>query len=334
MKKIGLLLAMSLLVMGSDAQIIVRNVIEHNLENLPYPNQSMKTYSSEPLKGTVMLKDGTVLKGNIVCFKKSEKLTKVKVNTESGRQEADASLIQSVKFDPTITEQKHPNDYKNPEKNFQNGYMLLIDGVTVKGKIAQNRNLGDYGFFVYSIFFLPDGSSVASTLKGGALREFGQEIDGHMVIWDGYADGYLKRLVDGRYRLARNPYSSTKNEFFTSLKNQAMDSLSKSAAQEAFARGIESGKDVNESIENSVNAAEVVQALGTIEINRKEYLILDTRTNILKVVNKDTFKDYAPALLATCKEKIPGDAKAQKEFLSWDNIEGFIQFLNEKCGGN
>lgn len=331
MKILLLLCFLSFGAFPASTQIIVRNVTEHPIKDLPYPNQTMKTFSSQPMKGTVTLKDGSTLKGNVVCFKKDEKLTRVKVNTDSGKKEVDASLIQDIKLDPTITEQKHPNDYKNPEKNFQNGYMLLIDGVTVKGKIAQNRNLGDYGFFVYSIFFLPEGSRVASTVKGGALREFGQEIDGKTMVWDGYADGYLKRLVDGRYRLARNPYSSTKNEFFTSLKNQSVDSLSKSAAQEAFARGIESGKDVNESIENSVNAAEVVQALGTIEINRKEYLILDTKTNILKVVNKDTFKEYAPSLMAPCKDKIPSEPKAQKEFMSWDNIEAFVRFLNESC---
>ena len=155
------------------------------------------------------------------------------------------------------------------------------------------------------------------------MIEFGQVINGVLNVWDGYADGYVLRLADGRFRLSRNPYSKTKNEFFTGLKNQMSDSLAKEVAGNTLAAGLKSGNDINESIENAANAGSAVkEVLGAIEINRKEYLIFDTTTKSVTPVNSDTFKTVAPTLAASCGTT----AEAR-----WDKIEEFVKAVNAAC---
>jgi hypothetical protein len=281
------------------------------------------TTSSQPHKGTVTLTDGTEVKGKITFFKKKGEFERVKVNTGEEKKEIPAAQIKSIALNPIIFEKKYPNNFKNAEKNFQRGYIILPTGEKLTGKVAQFRDFSDHDFFVYNIGFLPDGSEVASIFKGGRLAEFGQEIDGKMNIWDGYVDGYLLRMVDGKLRLSRNPYSKTKNEFFTSVKNNLADSLAKDAAQRALVRSLKDGQNLNESMENAANSGAMVsEVLGSIEINKKEYLIFDTRTGTAIAVNKDNFQQYAQTLNSGCGTSISG---------SWDNMEDFIRQLNAAC---
>lgn len=269
--------------------------------------------------------DGTDVKGKITFFRKKgeTQLLRVKVNTGEEKKEIEAAQIKSITLDPLLFEKKYPNNYKNPEKNFQPGYVILPTGEKLKGKVAQFRDFTDYDFFVYNIGFLPEGSEVASIFRGGRLAEFGQEINGTMQIWDGYVDGYLLRMVDGRFRLSRNPYSKTKNEFFTAVKNNLADSLAKDAAQRALVRSIKDGQNLNESMENAANAGAVVsEVLGSVEINKKEYLIFDTRTGSVTTLNKDNVQQQAGSLILACKTSAS---------VSWDHIEDFVRQLNASC---
>ena len=322
MKTFFLLTLLSFLVVNSYAQVMVRTVTPVGVDSIAYPNSAGNTTSSQPHPGTVTLKDGSTVKGKVTIFKKKGAFSKVKIKTEEEKLEIEAAQIASVKLDDRVYEKKYPNNYKNPEKNFQPGYVVLPTGDRLDGKVAQLRDFSDYDFFIYTVLFLPEGGQIASSFKGGLLTEFGQQVNGSLRVWDGYADGYVLRIVDGRYRLCRNPYSKTKNEFFTSLKNQATDSLSKEAAKAALVRGLKSGKDLNESIENAANAGSVVsEVFGNVEINRKEYLIFDTVKKSVVAVNKDTFKDYATSLGGQCAVAAA----------SWDKIEEFIRSVNTNC---
>lgn len=306
-------------------QILVRNLTPVDYNTIAYPNVTMNTQSSQPHKGTVTLKDGTEVKGKITFFRKKEEtqILRVKVNTGEEKKEIDGAQIKSIALDPLLFENKYPNNYKNAEKNFQHGYVILPNGEKLIGKVAQFRDFSDYDFFVYNIGFLPEGSEIASIFRGGKLAEFGQEINDEMTIWDGYVDGYLLRMVDGRLRLSRNPYSKTKNEFFTSVKNQVADSLAKDAAERALVRSIKDGKNINESMENAANSGAVVsEVLGSVEINKKEYLIFDTRSGSAIAVNKDNFQQYAQTLNSGCGTSVSG---------SWEKIEDFIRQLNASC---
>lgn len=306
----------------SVAQVMVRTVIPVEVNSIAYPNSVGNTTSSQPHPGTITLADGTTVKGKITLFKKKNEFSKAKVKTDDEKLEFEASQIGSIKLDDKVYLKKYPNDYKNPEKNFQPGYIVLPGGDRLEGKVAQLKDFSDYDFFIYTVLFLPKGGEVASSFKGGLLSEFGQQVNESLQIWDGYADGYVLRIVDGRYRLCRNPYSKTKNEFFTSLKNQATDSLSKEAARAALVSSIKNGKDFNESIENAANAGAVVsEVFGNVEINRKEYLIFDTLNKSISTVNKDTFKEYAAKLGGKCSVPV----------VSWDKIEEFIRSVNSQC---
>ena len=306
-------------------QVLVRNVTPIDYNTIAYPNLLGNTQSSQPFKGTVTLTDGSELKGKITFFRKKNEtsLLRVKVNTGEEKKEIAAAEIKSIALDPQVYEKKYANDFKNPVKNFQPGYIILPTGEKVIGKVAQFRDLSDYDFFIYNIGFLPEGSEVASIIKGGKLAEFGQQIDGKMNIWDGYADGYLLRMVDGRFRLSLNPYSKVENEFFTAVKNHIADSLAKDAAQRAFARSVKSGQDINTSIENAANTGQAVsEVLGSIEINKKEYLIFDTRTGNVLAVNKDNLPEHATTLSSACGAAISA---------SWDAMEEFVRKLNASC---
>lgn len=306
-----------------NAQILVRNLtpVDHN--TIAYPNLMGNTTSSQPHKGTVTLTDGTEVKGKITFFKKKGEFERVKVNTGEEKKEILTAQIKSIALDPLLFEKKYPNNFKNPEKNFQPGYVILPNGEKLIGKVAQFRDFSDYDFFVYNIGFLPEGSEVASIFKGGRLAEFGQQIDGKMNIWDGYVDGYLLRMVDGRFRLSRNPYSKTKNEFFTSVKNNLADSLAKDAAQRALVRSLKDGQSINQSMENAANSGAMVsEVLGSVEINKKEYLIFDTQTGMAIAVNKDNLESYVQSLNAGCGTSIPA---------MWDKMEDFIRQLNAAC---
>jgi len=306
--------------------VLVRNVTPVEVDKINYPNMAGNTTSSQPHPGTVILHDGTELKGKITFFRKKEVFDRVKVNTGEGKQEIAASQIRSISLDPKIFERKYANDFKNPLKNLQPGYIVLPTGDKLTGKVAQVRDFSDYDFFTYTIIFLPENAEVASSFSGGRLNEFGQEIGGVMQVWDGYADGYLLRMVDGRFRLSRNPYSKTNNEFFTSIKNQVADSLSADAARSAFAKSLEQGGNINESMENAANAGSVVsEVLGGIEINKKEYLIFDTRNKTVTSVNDASFKAYAQSMMADCQAEVKSDV------ISWSRIEEFVRTLNAGC---
>lgn len=306
-------------------QVLVRNLTPVDYNTIAYPNLMGNTLSSQPQKGTVILTDGSEVKGKITFFRKKDEtnLLRVKVNTGEDKQEIQAAQIKSIALDPLLFEKKYPNNYKSPEKNFQPGYVILPTGEKLTGKVAQFRDFSDYDFFVYNIGFLPDGSEVASIFRGGRLAEFGQEINGTIQIWDGYVDGYLLRMVDGRFRLSRNPYSKTKNEFFTSVKNNIADSLAKDAAQRALVRSLKNGQNINQSIENAANSGAVVsEVLGSVEINKKEYLIFDTQSETITAVNKDNLQQHAQVLNAGCGTSAGA---------SWDKIEDFIRQLNAAC---
>jgi hypothetical protein len=308
-----------------NAQVLVRNLTPVDYNTIAYPNITMNTQSSQAHKGTVTLTDGTEVKGKITFFRKKDetKIMRVKVNTGEEKKEIEAAQIKSIALDPLLFEKKYSNNFKNPEKNFQPGYVILPNGEKLIGKVAQFRDFSDYDFFVYNIGFLPEGSEVASIFKGGRLAEFGQQIDGKMNIWDGYVDGYLLRMVDGRFRLSRNPYSKTKNEFFTSVKNNLADSLAKDAAQRALVRSLKDGQSINQSMENAANSGAMVsEVLGSVEINKKEYLIFDTQTGTAIAVNKDNLESYVQSLNAGCGTSIPA---------TWDNMEDFIRQLNAAC---
>lgn len=325
MKPIMVIFLMLCVLFVNAQQILVRNLtpVDHNA--IAYPNLMGNTQSSQPHKGTVTLIDGTEVKGKITFFRKKEEtnLLRVKVNTGEEKKEIQAAQIKSIALDPLLFEKKYPNNYKNPEKNFQPGYVILPTGEKLTGKVAQFRDFSDYDFFVYNIGFLPEGSEVASIFRGGRLAEFGQEINGVMQVWDGYVDGYLFRMVDGRFRLSRNPYSKTQNEFFTSVKNNIADSLAKDAAQRAFVRSIKDGQSMNESIENAANSGAVVsEVLGSVEINKKEYLIFDTRSGTVTAINKDNLPQHAQRLNAGC-----GSSAAA----AWDKMEDFVRQLNIAC---
>jgi hypothetical protein len=306
-------------------QVLVRDVTPIDYNAIAYPNLLGNTKSSQPHRGTVTLTDGAEIKGKITFFRKKDEtnLLRVKVNTGDEKKEIAAAQIKSIALDPLIFEKKYANDFKNPEKNFQSGYIILPTGEKLTGKVAQFRDFSDYDFFVYNIGFLPDGSDVASVFKGGRLAEFGQQIDGKMNVWDGYVDGYLLRMVDGRFRLSRNPYSKVENEFFTAVKNHIADSLAKDAAQRSFVRSIKNGQDINQSIENAANTGQVVsEVLGGIEINKKEYLVFDSRTEKVVALNKDNFREQALALNSGCTRAV---------VVSWDAMEDFVRQLNEAC---
>lgn len=306
-------------------QILVRNLAPVDYNTIVYPNITMNTQSSQPHKGIITMTDGTEVKGKITFFRKKgeTQLLRVKVNTGEEKKEIEAAQIKSITLDPLLFEKRYPNNYKNPEKNFQPGYVILPTGEKLKGKVAQFRDFTDYDFFVYNIGFLPEGSEVASIFRGGRLAEFGQKINGTMQIWDGYVDGYLLRMVDGRFRLSRNPYSKTKNEFFTAVKNNLADSLAKDAAQRALVRSIKDGQNLNESMENAANAGAVVsEVLGSVEINKKEYLIFDIRTGSVTTLNKDNLQQQASSLILACKTSAN---------VSWDHIEDFVRQLNASC---
>ncbi len=327
--KVAAILSSLLIATASYAQIIVRDVVPVEFDKIQYPNLMGKTYSSANYNGSLKLVDGSTLKGKLTFFKKDEKLIRVKINTGEEKKEVEASQVASIQLDPNIYEKKHPNNFKNAEKNFQEGYIILPNGVQLKGKVAQNKDLGDYDFFIYSVLFLPEGTTVASVFRSGKLAEFGQSVNNQLQIWDGYADGFLLRMVDGRYRVSRNPYSTTKNEFFTSVINHAGDSLAKRAAQKTLQKSFENSKNLNESIENAANAGEAVsEVFGGIEITKKEYLVFDTKSNTVKAVNKDSYKEYSRTLASTCPELSPSNSK---ELFDWDKIEEFFQLVNEKC---
>lgn len=310
-----------------QAQIKVRYITEFDVNTIAYPNSAGNTTSSQPHKGQVQLTDGSAIQGKITFFKKKGVFERVKVNTGDEKKEIQASQISLITLDPLINERAYPNNFKNPEKNFQSGYIVLPTGVKLSGKVAQLRDFSDYDFFIYSVAFLPEGDgTVASYFKGGKLSEFGQEINGTLNVWDGYADGYLLRMVDGRFRLSRNPYSKTKNEFFTALKNQATDSLTKGAMQSALTRSLKDGNNLNESIENAANLGSGIQeALGSVEINKKEYLIFDKQSNNVIAVNKDNLRDLLGNLGSAC------GITPSKDQLSWDKIPDFVRLLNTRC---
>lgn len=319
---LSLLLAVSVLTIQAQ-QILVRNLTPVDYNTIAYPNLAGNTTSSQGHKGTVVLTDGIEVKGKITFFKKKGEFERVKVNTGEEKKEIQAAQIKSIALDPLLFEKKYPNNYKNAEKNFQPGYVILPTGEKLTGKVAQFRDFSDYDFFVYNIGFLPEGSEVASIFRGGRLAEFGQEVDGKMNIWDGYVDGYLLRMVDGRFRLSRNPYSKTKNEFFTAVKNNLSDSLAKDAAQRTLIRSLKDGQSVNESMENAANSGAMVsEVLGSVEIDKKEYLIFDTQSGTVTAVNKDNLQQHVQNLNAGCGTSVAA---------AWDKMEDFVRQLNTSC---
>jgi hypothetical protein len=62
--------------------------------------------------------------------------------------------------------------------------------------------------------------------------------------------------------------------------------------------------------------------LGGIEINKKEFLIFDTRSGSAIPVSKDNFQQHAQSLNSGCGTSVSG---------SWDQIEDFIRQLNASC---
>lgn len=112
MKKGYLSLLLAMLLVTVHAQILMRNVTPVDINTIPYPNSMGNTTSSQPHKGTVLLKDGTSVKGKITFFKKKGEFERVKVNTDDGKKEIEAAQIASIELEPKIYEAKYPNNFK------------------------------------------------------------------------------------------------------------------------------------------------------------------------------------------------------------------------------
>lgn len=226
---------------------------------------------------------------------------------------------------------------KNPLQNLQPGYVVLIDGSRVEGKVASTSD------WLGRTVKLADANDKVSELTPAQVKLFGMKVGDHDYVFETYAGAFFQRYADGALVLIRNPHPTThRTGMMVGIVQSLQDTLSKAAAEKQFKNEM---KDVdksdwtatmNKGIEAGQRAAETQQQIATADLSgfEKEYLLrpgsADPTAYI--AINKDKCDDVLKRVFTGCAAYDALDKKQQRELLRWDAIEQSVGWYNSNCG--
>ncbi len=305
------------------------------------------TKTTNPIKGYVITNSGEKKAGEIVLKIVNNDTTEVKLKM-ADKTKFKFKRQDLAEFGPeqaTLSDVK--KTFKNEEKNFYAGYVILKSGEKKEGKVATKK--------IEAAVW--DGTKIWGPI-GVQLADAEDKITLYMAK-DFDASYYMQKLPsgekhylnvngvfvevknpNGRFSYYRNPNPTHIRKNVTKIVksgvelavNEASEALTKEAAKQSFEKSINSGKNLNQSLSNAtIDAARVRNnTQGLVEFSEdeglyfKEYYIIDNKHNTSSLVYNKNVKEVLSDLLASCglEDLIDKKANSIKEL---EEIMGFLE---------
>lgn len=248
-------------------------------------------------------------------------------------------------------------------KAMQKGSIKFADGTSTEGEVAMMATGAQAEFYTKVRF--KSASGAANIYDVNKIESVVQEIDGKPVRYVKIKDYLIQVEFDGAmFAFYRNPYPTTVNKTATTLAKGVADVGSKAAVSE-----FEKGNGDVDSVINSLSydqlaevekelvkryggteekfnevapdwaknrrAAVITRMVGkqaskSVVIYKREWILMNKKTNEKVIITKDQYKDIIDGYLMGCENYIMLDKKAQGTYKEFENILTTLDFL-EKC---
>jgi len=214
---------------------------------------------------------------------------------------------------------------------FRPGEVTLRDGTVLKGTVALLNTAADWEFVKQVALVIPEGESAAIFVGQEDALLIRQEQKDGTDIYDRYGNGYLRRLVSGRMRLSYNPAAGTSRPLSDFVPAGVLNNLSGALGREAVIAALRDGKTVGESLGAGKSLGSAVSdALGSIEITEKEYLLYDEQSGTLTAITKASHGPAMERMFAACPAADPKQVKALAR--NYGKIAEAVTYYNSVCG--
>ena len=212
---------------------------------------------------------------------------------------------------------------------FYDGEVILRDGTKLTGRIAALGTARDWNFIKRILLVIPEGEADAIYLGSTDALLITQQHKKGPRTYDRYDGAYLQRLVSGKMRLSYNPSAGTSRPLSDFLPAGTIASLSGAVGRQGVIDAIKDGRTVEESLTEGTSAGRALgQALSSIEITEKEYLLYDESTDRLTPITKANYASSLATLFAGCAA---ADPKSLKGFRKYKKIVEAVEFYNASC---
>ncbi len=214
---------------------------------------------------------------------------------------------------------------------FHEGTVTLMDGTVLEGRIAALGKSNDWNFIKRILLVIPTGESDAIYLSSTDALLIAQQTKKELRTYDRYDGAYLRRLVSGDVRLSYNPAAGTSRPLSDFLPAGTIASLSGAVGRQGVIDALKSGRTVGDSLTEGTSAGRALgEALSSIEITEKEYLLYDDRTLQLTAITKANYRPAMEVLFGGCA---PLDQNPVKGFLKkYKKIVEAVEYYNATCG--
>lgn len=213
---------------------------------------------------------------------------------------------------------------------FRDGSVTLMDGTVLTGGIAVLGRANDWNFIKRIVLVIPEGETDAIYLNSTDALLITQQHKKGPRTYDRYDGAYLQRLVSGTMRLSYNPAAGTSRPLSEFLPAGTIASLSGAVGRQGVIDALKDGRTVSESLTEGTSAGRALgQALSSIEITEKEYLLYDESAEKLTPITKANYSGAMASLFAGCAA---ADAKTVKGFRKYKKIVEAVEYHNKTCG--
>ncbi len=303
--------------------------------------------TTKPIKGYVITNSGEKKVGEIMLKIVNTDTTEIKLKM-ADKTKFKYKRLDLAEFGPeqaTLSEVK--KTFKNEEKNFHSGYVILKSGEKKEGKVATKKI--EAANWDGTKRWGPIGVQLANTEDKITIymaKDFGasyymQKLPSGEIHYLNVNGVFVEvKNPNGRFSYYRNPNPTHIRKGATHLgqsviqsaADEASEALVKGAAKRSFKKSMDSGQSLSQSLSNAtIDAARVAnETQGLIEFKEdeglyfKEYYIIDNEYSTKSLVYKKNVKEVLSDLLASCglEDLIDKKANSIKEL---EEIMGFLE---------
>ena len=212
---------------------------------------------------------------------------------------------------------------------FLPGSVRLANGAELSGRVAMFQIKNDWEFVQNAALLIPDGEEDAYYFGPSDAPVVRQQDDDQAVVYDNYGGSFLKRLVSGPVRLSYNPAAGTSAALSSFISPIVLEDAQREMAGRTVLEGLKSGKSVREATAVADLKQQALDAILSIEITEKEYLIYDERKQTTVAINEDNYRERMSAVLANCPAVPEDEAKSLAKKMK--RIEDAVKAINQAC---
>jgi hypothetical protein len=214
---------------------------------------------------------------------------------------------------------------------FHPGQVTLGNGARLTGRVLVQGETRDWDFVKRRVYLIPQGEADAYFLPLDTVVELRQRTTDAELVFDAYDGVLLQRLLSGAVRLSYNPAANTSRKLGEFVSPAVLEDAQRRVVGQTVLDTLKAGGDLREARGKAEAKQVAMEALASIEITDKEYLVYETGPRKLHAVTKRNYGEVMRALFAACPA-LDG-AAAQSLGRSMSDIKKAVTALNQACPG-